>query len=208
MYSKITATDDCERIIERKLEFVGDEVVFETNIKCETEMVGESAKYEMSDSEIVTHNLEEKYDIDQIKSEHVIDVYHEPKSEKCIEEISEGPQNKFLEIQEQLQSSMSKPIQEDVMSSSTHRNELSQINGPLKYRCNDRRRSKLYESMLSEYNFCLPCQRRDSRFYRERLRNERDLKNQLKRQELATSLSEIPKVLFVLWDDICMQYPY
>ncbi|XP_074033707.1 uncharacterized protein isoform X2 [Leptinotarsa decemlineata] len=84
----------------RELESVEDEVVFETDMKCETEMVGESGEYDMFGIEMVTHNLEEKYDIDQIKSESVIDVYHEPKSEKCIEEISEGPQNKFLEIQD------------------------------------------------------------------------------------------------------------
>ncbi|XP_074033725.1 uncharacterized protein isoform X3 [Leptinotarsa decemlineata] len=84
--------------VKRELESAEDEVVFETDMKCETEMVSESGKYNMIGIEIVTHNLEEKY-IDQIKSEGVIDVYHEPKSEKCIEEISEGPQNKFLEIQ-------------------------------------------------------------------------------------------------------------
>ncbi|XP_074033708.1 uncharacterized protein isoform X3 [Leptinotarsa decemlineata] len=88
----------------RELESVEDEVVFETIfIKCETsetEMVPESGKYDMFGIEMVTHNLEEKYDIDQIKSEGVSDVYHEPKLEKCIEETSEGPQNKFLEIQD------------------------------------------------------------------------------------------------------------
>nr|XP_023028593.1 zinc finger protein 69-like [Leptinotarsa decemlineata] len=95
--------DDCGRKIKKQLESVGDEVVFETNImKCETgetEMVGESEEYDMFGIEMVTHNLEEKYDIYQIKKEGVIDVYHEPKSVKCIEEIGEGPQNKFLDIQ-------------------------------------------------------------------------------------------------------------
>nr|XP_023015522.1 uncharacterized protein LOC111505013 isoform X2 [Leptinotarsa decemlineata] len=94
---------DCGRIIKGELESVGDEVVFETIfMKCETsetEMVGESGNY-MFGSEMVTHNFEEKYDIDQIKSENVIDVYHEPKSEKCIENISEGSQNEFLDIQD------------------------------------------------------------------------------------------------------------
>ncbi|XP_074033748.1 uncharacterized protein [Leptinotarsa decemlineata] len=85
--------------VKRELESVEDEVVFETDMKCETEMVSESGKYDIIGIEMVTHNLEEKYDIDQIKSEDVIDVYHEPKSEKCIEEISEVPQNKFLKIQ-------------------------------------------------------------------------------------------------------------
>ncbi|XP_023024600.1 uncharacterized protein isoform X2 [Leptinotarsa decemlineata] len=85
--------------VKRELESVKDEVVFETDMKCETEMVSESGKCDMFGIEMVTHNLEEKYDIDQIRSEGVIDVYLEPKSEKCIEEISEGPQNKFFEIQ-------------------------------------------------------------------------------------------------------------
>ncbi|XP_074033732.1 uncharacterized protein isoform X3 [Leptinotarsa decemlineata] len=97
------AADDCGGIIiKRELESVGDEVIFETNImKCETgenEMVGETGKYDMFGREIVTHNLEEKH-IDQIKFESVIDVDYEPKSEKCIEEISEGHHNKFLDIQ-------------------------------------------------------------------------------------------------------------
>ncbi|XP_074042027.1 uncharacterized protein isoform X2 [Leptinotarsa decemlineata] len=79
--------DDCGRNIKRELESVGDEVIFETNImKCEA-----------GESEMVSGSG--KYDIDQIKSESVIDVYQEPKSEKCIEEISEGTQNKFLDIQ-------------------------------------------------------------------------------------------------------------
>ncbi|XP_074033845.1 uncharacterized protein isoform X3 [Leptinotarsa decemlineata] len=96
------AANDCGRIIKRELESLEDEVVFERNImKCETsetEMVGESGKYDMFGSEMVTHYLEENCDIDQIKSENVIDVYHEPKSEKYGDEISEGPQNKFLDI--------------------------------------------------------------------------------------------------------------
>ncbi|XP_074042028.1 uncharacterized protein isoform X2 [Leptinotarsa decemlineata] len=94
-------TDDYGRIIKRELESVGNEMVLETNImKCETsetEMVPES----MFGIEMGTHNLEEKYDIDQIKNESVMDVYHEPKSEKCVEEIGEGPQNKFLYVQDE-----------------------------------------------------------------------------------------------------------
>ncbi|XP_074033817.1 uncharacterized protein [Leptinotarsa decemlineata] len=83
----------------RELESLENDVVFGTNtMKRETEMVGESGKYYMFGSEMVTHNLEEKYDIDQIKSENVIDVYYEPKSEKYGDEISESPQNKFLDI--------------------------------------------------------------------------------------------------------------
>ncbi|XP_074033730.1 uncharacterized protein isoform X5 [Leptinotarsa decemlineata] len=99
----------CRRIIKRELEPDEDEVIFETNImKCETnetEMVGESGQY-MFGIEMVTHNLEEKYDIDQIKNESVID---EPKSEKCIEEISEGPHNKFFDIQGEDMTCDSKP---------------------------------------------------------------------------------------------------
>ncbi|XP_074033833.1 uncharacterized protein isoform X2 [Leptinotarsa decemlineata] len=95
------ATDDSEKIIKRELE--SDKVIFETNImKCETsetEMVRECGKYDMFGSEMVTQNFQEKCDIDQIKGENVIGVYHEPKSEKCIEDISEGPQNEFLDIQ-------------------------------------------------------------------------------------------------------------
>ncbi|XP_074033745.1 uncharacterized protein [Leptinotarsa decemlineata] len=94
-------TNDCGGIIKREFESVGNELFFETNMKCETsetEMVLESGGY-MFGIEMVTHNLEEKYDIDQIESEGVSDVYHEPKSEKCIEEMSEGPHNKLLDIQ-------------------------------------------------------------------------------------------------------------
>ncbi|XP_074033827.1 uncharacterized protein isoform X4 [Leptinotarsa decemlineata] len=95
------ATDNCGMIIKKELESVGDEMVFETNImKCETsetEMVPESGQY-LFGIEMVTHNLEEKYEIDQIKTESVIDVYHEPKSEI---EISEGPHNKFLDEQDE-----------------------------------------------------------------------------------------------------------
>ncbi|XP_074033831.1 uncharacterized protein isoform X2 [Leptinotarsa decemlineata] len=102
------ATNDCGGIIKRELESVGDEVIFETSImKCETgetEMVGDSGKYDMFGIEMVTH-LDEKY-IDQIKCESVID---EPKSEKCIEEISEGPHNKFLDIQGEDMTHDSKP---------------------------------------------------------------------------------------------------
>nr|XP_023013345.1 uncharacterized protein LOC111503305 [Leptinotarsa decemlineata] len=90
------AIEDCGIFIKRELESVGDEEVFERNIMkfeiSETEMVSESGKY-MIGSEMVTHNFEEKVDVDQIKSENVIDVYHEPKSEKSIGEITEGPQN-------------------------------------------------------------------------------------------------------------------
>ncbi|XP_074042023.1 uncharacterized protein isoform X2 [Leptinotarsa decemlineata] len=90
------AIEDCGIFIKRELESVGDEEVFERNIMkfeiSETEMVSESGKY-MIGSEMVTHNFEEKVDMDQIKSEHVIDVYHEPKSEKSIGEITEGPQS-------------------------------------------------------------------------------------------------------------------
>ncbi|XP_074033860.1 uncharacterized protein isoform X3 [Leptinotarsa decemlineata] len=103
------ASDDCGGIIKRELECVGDVVVIETNVmKCETELVSESGKYDMFGTEMVTHNFEEKYDIDQIKSESV-DVYHEPKSEKCIEEMNEGPQNKFLGIQGEEMTHDSKP---------------------------------------------------------------------------------------------------
>ncbi|XP_074033736.1 uncharacterized protein isoform X2 [Leptinotarsa decemlineata] len=108
--------DDCVRKIKKELESVGDEVVFETNImKCETgetEIVGESEEYDMFGIEMVTHNLEEKYDIYHIKKEGVIDVYHKPKSEKCIEEIGEGPQNKFLDIQGEDMIHDSKPTTE------------------------------------------------------------------------------------------------
>ncbi|XP_074033798.1 uncharacterized protein isoform X2 [Leptinotarsa decemlineata] len=102
------AIKDCGIFIKRELESVGDEEVFEKNIKCEiseTEMVSESGKCEM-----ITHNFAEKDDMDQIKSEPVIDVYHEPKSEKCLEEISEGPQSKFRDIQVEDMTQNSKPI--------------------------------------------------------------------------------------------------
>ncbi|XP_074033715.1 uncharacterized protein isoform X4 [Leptinotarsa decemlineata] len=87
------ATDDCERIIKRELEYVGDEVVFETNImKCETEIVGESGQNMFGES--------------------VIGIYLELKSEKCIEEISEDPQNEFLDIQGEDMTHDSKPTTE------------------------------------------------------------------------------------------------
>ncbi|XP_074033710.1 uncharacterized protein isoform X5 [Leptinotarsa decemlineata] len=87
------ATDDSERIIKRELEYDGDEMVFETNImKCETsetEIVGESGQNMFGGS--------------------VTDIYLEPKSEKCIEEISEDPQNEFLDIQGEDMTHDSKP---------------------------------------------------------------------------------------------------
>nr|XP_023023170.1 uncharacterized protein LOC111511387 [Leptinotarsa decemlineata] len=125
------AADDCGRNIKRELESVGDEVIFETNImKCETgetEMVGESGKYDMFGIEMVTNNLEEKYDIDQINCESVIE---ESKSEKCIEEISGGPLNEFLDIQGEDMTHDSKPTTDFRSSTllSCHSNVVSSAN--------------------------------------------------------------------------------